>query len=78
MLQRMMYYAYQAQDDLIDPFRVFAQSALDVLENSWLRRAGLPFLGNVSAAYELMTRARLTHHRPTGSTRSRLAIATCT
>ena len=64
MLQRMMYYAYQAQDDLIDPFRVFAQSALDVLENSWLRRAGLPFLGNVSAAYELMTRARLTHHRP--------------
>ena len=64
MLQRMMYYAYQAQDDLIDPFRVFAQSALDVIENSWLRRSGIPFLGNVSAAYELMTRARLTHHRP--------------
>ena len=64
MLQRMMYYAYQAQDDLIDPFRVFAQSALDVIENSWLRKSGIPFLGNVSAAYELMTRARLTHHRP--------------
>ncbi|MBX3528757.1 MAG: polyhydroxyalkanoate depolymerase [Rhodoblastus sp.] len=60
----MMYYAYQAQDDLIDPFRVFAQSALDVIENSWLRKSGIPFLGNVSAAYELMTRARLTHHRP--------------
>ncbi len=64
ILQRMMYYAYQAQDDLIDPFRVFAQSALDVIENSWLRRSGIPFLGNVSAGYELMTRARLTHHRP--------------
>ena len=64
MLQRMMYYAYQAPDDLIDPFRVFAQSALDVIENSWLRKSGIPFLGNVSAAYELMTRARLTHHRP--------------
>ena len=64
MLQRMMYYAYQAQDDLIDPFRVFAQSALDVIENSWLRKSGIPFLSNVSAAYELMTRARLTHHRP--------------
>ncbi|MFT4095794.1 MAG: polyhydroxyalkanoate depolymerase [Rhodoblastus sp.] len=60
----MMYYAYQAQDDLIDPFRVFAQSALDVIEHSWLSRSGIPFLGNVSAAYELMTRARLTHHRP--------------
>ncbi|MCB1533606.1 MAG: polyhydroxyalkanoate depolymerase [Rhodoblastus sp.] len=60
----MMYYAYQAQDDLIDPFRVFAQSALDVIENSWLRKSGIPFLSNVSAAYELMTRARLTHHRP--------------
>jgi len=64
MLKRMMYYAYQAQDDLIDPFRVFAQSALDVIENSWLRKSGLPFLGNVSAAYELIARARLTHHRP--------------
>ena len=60
----MMYYAYQAQDDLIDPFRVFARSALDVLEGSWLARSGLPFVSNVSAAYELMTRARLTHHRP--------------
>lgn len=60
----MMYYAYQAQDDMIDPFRVFAQSALDVIENSWLRKSGIPFLSNVSAAYELMTRARLTHHRP--------------
>ena len=64
MLQRMMYYAYQAQDDMIDPFRVFAQSALDVIENSWLRKSGIPFLSNVSAAYELMTRAKLTHHRP--------------
>ena len=60
----MMYYAYQAQDDLIDPFRVFARSALDVLEGSWLARSGLPFVSNVSTAYELMTRARLTHHRP--------------
>ncbi len=39
MLQRMMYYAYQAQDDLIDPFRVFARSALDVLEgHNYLRK----------------------------------------
>ena len=60
----MLYYAYQAQDDLMDPFRVFARSALDAMEHSWLAKAGLPFMGNVSAAYELITRARLTHHRP--------------
>ena len=60
----MLYHAYQAQDDLMDPFRVFARSALDVMENSWLSKSGLPFLSNVSAAYELISRARLTHHRP--------------
>jgi poly(3-hydroxybutyrate) depolymerase len=60
----MLYYAYQAQDDLMDPFRVFARSALDAMEGSWLAKANLPFMGNVAAAYELISRARLTHHRP--------------
>jgi poly(3-hydroxybutyrate) depolymerase len=60
----MLYYAYQTQDDLMDPFRVLARSALGAMENSWLARSGLPFVGNVTAACELVSRARLTHHRP--------------
>ncbi len=60
----MLYYAYQAQDDLMDPFRVLARSALEAMENSWISRSGIPFVGNVSAAYELIARAHLTHSRP--------------
>jgi poly(3-hydroxybutyrate) depolymerase len=60
----MLYYAYQTQDDLMDPFRVLARSALGAMENSWLAKSGLPFVGNVTAACELVSRARLTHHRP--------------
>ncbi|MFO1117401.1 MAG: polyhydroxyalkanoate depolymerase [Beijerinckiaceae bacterium] len=60
----MLYYAYQAQDDMMDRFRVFARSALDAIENSWLGKSGMPFVGNMAAAYEMISRARLTHHRP--------------
>ncbi len=60
----MLYYAYQAQDDLMDPFRILARSALEAMENSWISRSGVPFVGNVSAAYELIARAHLTHSRP--------------
>lgn len=63
-LGQMLYYAYQAQDDFMDPFRVLARSALDAMENSWLGKSGMPFVNNFAAAYEMITRARLTHHRP--------------
>lgn len=60
----MMYQAYQAQDDLMTPVRLFASTALSALEGSWLARSGLPFMRNLTAAYEMIERARLTHARP--------------
>jgi polyhydroxyalkanoate depolymerase len=60
----MMYKAYQAQDDLMAPVRFFAATALSAMESSGLTRSGLPFMRNVSAAYEMISRARLTHTRP--------------
>ena len=58
----MFYYAYQLQADMMGPARALAQVALASVA---ARRAGSGnVLGNMAAAYELVTRARLTHHRP--------------
>ncbi|MDE2579515.1 MAG: polyhydroxyalkanoate depolymerase [Hyphomicrobiales bacterium] len=60
----MMYFAYQAQEDLMTPLRFAAGAARFALDNSWAGQAGLPLVRNLSATYELISRARLTHHRP--------------
>lgn len=60
----MMYQFYQAQDDLLAPVRLFANTALTALEGSWVSKSGLPFVRNLTAAYEMVGRARLTHARP--------------
>jgi poly(3-hydroxybutyrate) depolymerase len=62
----MIYTAYQAQSDMMDPFRVWAQSSSEALGR--LRQ----FAGNytpdvinrMAAGVELASRARITHKRP--------------
>ncbi|MBW8836641.1 MAG: polyhydroxyalkanoate depolymerase, partial [Burkholderia sp.] len=60
----MHYRAYQAQADLLAPARLaagWANSAL-ALGPSWLRKT--PGLAQLSAGWEMLTRAGLTHQRP--------------
>src|SRR5882757_6776035 len=60
----MLYQVYQAHTDIMIPVRAWAGSALKAI--------GLPLVGvtdnavlrNLSAAYELIARAGLTHERP--------------
>jgi poly(3-hydroxybutyrate) depolymerase len=60
----MRYKAFQAQVDLMAPARLaagVANAALG-LGPPWMRQ--LPPLAHVSAAWEMLSRAALTHHRP--------------
>ena len=62
--ERMRYQAFQAQADLLAPARLaagFANAALG-LGPAWLRR--LPPMAHLSAGWEMLTRAGLTHERP--------------
>src|ERR1700759_1344647 len=59
--QRMLYFAYQTQTDMMAPMRAWASVALAA--------GAQPLLGddlhrNLSAVYELISRAALTHTRP--------------
>lgn len=59
----MLYLAYQAQSDLINPARMLAQAALTALGARAL--TGEPVdIRAAAAAYEMVTRAGLTHERP--------------
>jgi polyhydroxyalkanoate depolymerase len=57
----MMYFAYQLQADIMEPIRAAANLALRSLNGSAGQNVGARTL---SAAYELISRARLTHTRP--------------
>src|ERR1700722_6172923 len=60
---RMRYQAFQTQTDLLAPARLaaaWANIALD-LGPPWLK--DVPPLAHVSAGWEMLTRAGLTHHR---------------
>ncbi len=59
----MLYLAYQAQADLMLPIRAVAQASLDFL-NSFTAPQHNKVVRNLTAAYELVTRAGLTHTRP--------------
>lgn len=59
----MLYLAYQTQADLMLPVRAFAQAGLDFL-NTFTAAGNSPTIRNLTAAYELVTRATLTHTRP--------------
>ena len=60
----MRYQTYQAQEDLMTPARLaagWANAAL-ALGPPWLK--AMPPVAQVSAGWEMLTRAGLTHHRP--------------
>ena len=59
----MLYLAYQAHSDMIEPAKSMARSQLAML-GSWGAAANVPMLRNLSATYELITRTGLTHTRP--------------
>ena len=60
----MLYQAYQAQADMMEPVRRFASMAAESL-GTHLNGAARPSpLSNITAAYELIARASITHTRP--------------
>jgi poly(3-hydroxybutyrate) depolymerase len=60
----MLYQAYQAHSDVMVPVRAWAGRALHVIGGQWVGIADSVMLRNLSAAYELIARAGLTHDRP--------------
>ncbi len=58
----MLYQAYQAHCDFMVPVRTFASLAATVLGPQFVNNAGV--LNNLTAAYELIARAGLSHDRP--------------
>ncbi|HZO48190.1 MAG TPA: polyhydroxyalkanoate depolymerase [Xanthobacteraceae bacterium] len=61
----MLYQAYQAHCDIMEPVRGLAASAAGRLGGRlFAGTAGIPALRNLTAAYELISRAGLTHERP--------------
>jgi poly(3-hydroxybutyrate) depolymerase len=60
----MLYQAYQAQSDVMAPVRMLAASALKAIGQPLSDIAGTAQLRNLTAAYELIARAGLTHVRP--------------
>jgi poly(3-hydroxybutyrate) depolymerase len=59
----MLYAAYQTHTDIMVPVRSWALAGLSVLD-PWASSAQLRPLRNLTAAYELIARAGLTHVRP--------------
>jgi poly(3-hydroxybutyrate) depolymerase len=60
----MLYQAYQAQSDIMVPVRAFAGAALKNIGVKLNGSTRPSVLSNLSAAYELIARAGLTHVRP--------------
>jgi polyhydroxyalkanoate depolymerase len=60
----MMYRAYQAQSDFLDPVRALAKMAVDALDNPPFALPSFLPVRNLSAAYSLLSRSNLSHTRP--------------
>ncbi len=60
----MLYQAYQAHSDIMSPVRAFAGAALTSVSEKLNGSARPSMLSNLGAAYEMITRAGLTHTRP--------------
>ena len=60
----MLYQAYQAQSDIMGPVRKFAGMAMQSMGERLNGSARPSVLSNLTAAYELIARAGLTHTRP--------------
>ena len=59
-----MYAAYQAQQDLLAPFRAWSEFTNLALRDTNFGPVGNQFLRNVAAGAELFSRARVIHERP--------------
>ncbi len=59
----MLYLAYEAHSDIIEPAKSMARSSLALL-GQWGALANVHVIRNLSATYELIARAGLTHVRP--------------
>ena len=59
----MLYATYQTHADIMVPVRSWALAGLDVLA-PWASSEALRHLRNLTAAYEIIARAGLTHVRP--------------
>src|SRR5271154_1841885 len=59
----MIYLAYQSQADIMQPVRMLAASALSAMNGSLSGFAAQP-LRNLAAAYEMLSRAGISHERP--------------
>lgn len=59
----MMYLAYQSQSDLMDPIRTVARSMMRTMD-PWLTAAAPSSFKSMAAAYEMVSRAGLSHTRP--------------
>ena len=60
----MLYEAYQAQQDLLAPFRAGAGLLSAALGQPWLGPGGNQIARSVAAAAEIISRARMIHERP--------------
>ena len=60
----MLYQAYQAQADLLAPVRTFATLAASAIGHPSAGVPGHGVIRNLTAAYELISRAGLSHRRP--------------
>ncbi len=60
----MIYRAYQAHNDMVDPIRAMAQVAAIALNFPLARFSEQLLVRNLAAAYELWARAGLSHQRP--------------
>ena len=59
----MLYFAYQTHSDIMEPVRSLARTGLETFA-PWAERADLKLFRNMTATYELIARAGLTHVRP--------------
>jgi polyhydroxyalkanoate depolymerase len=59
----MLYFAYQTHSDIMEPVRSLARTGLQAFA-PWTERADLKLFRNLTATYELIARAGLTHVRP--------------
>jgi poly(3-hydroxybutyrate) depolymerase len=60
----MIYQAYQAHCDMMGPLRAMASGAISAIGMPLVGLSNTPVLRNLTAVYELISRAGLTHHRP--------------
>jgi poly(3-hydroxybutyrate) depolymerase len=63
-VRRMMYEAYQAQADAMEPMRAVAKAALPLIPRSLPVIPDNNSMRRLAAAYELISRSGLTHRRP--------------